>query len=119
MVSSRRGANYVALCKNHQFPHVWKVFWSKTAVSACLKCVDVNIISFSMSGMCCCQKRLFQHSGKMLLSKLLVSACLECVVVKNVSLSMVGICCGLNCQLQHSMFDFHKRQKYQTIRRRI
>jgi hypothetical protein len=33
---------------NHQFQHYWNVPWSKSAISACLECVVVKNVCFSI-----------------------------------------------------------------------
>jgi hypothetical protein len=72
------------------------MYESKTSISAWLKCVVVQSVSFSIAAIGIVQKSQLHHSWNVLWSKssdsawqTSVSALLECVVVKNVSFSIL------------------------------
>jgi hypothetical protein len=81
--------------------HGWNMSWSKLSVLACLECVMVKIVCFSMPGIWYDHNHQFQQVWNVSLLKSSVSAWLEWFIVQIVNFSMAGICLAEKCQFQH------------------
>jgi hypothetical protein len=84
---------------------------NKTSDLACLECVVVKNVRFSITGMCSGQKSQIQHGRNALLGKMSNSAWLKCVIERNVRFSIARMCCGQNVRFNMArMFCDQKRQ---------